>query len=72
MTVIAYWPTIADLHHHKRPSANTRTYVLWSVAGGISLLYGVFVLEDPLFMAVTGVIFLSNIVVLFLRLRLPH
>ncbi len=71
ITLIAYYPTVHDLYRHKKPSANISTYVLWTVASGIGFLYGIFILPDVLFLVVAGINFFANLLVLFLRLRLP-
>ena len=42
---IAYLPTIRDLYN-KKPSANILSYVLWTGATGIALLYSIFILPD--------------------------
>ena len=72
LTLVAYYPTIVDLYHHKKPSANFSTYLLWSLASGIGFLYGIFVLPDVAFLLNAGVNFFANTVILFLRLRIPH
>lgn len=72
LTLVAYYPTVSDLHHHKKPSANVPTYFLWTIASTIAFLYGIFVLRDTLFLVASGVNFFANILVLALRLRLPH
>ena len=72
LTLVAYYPTVRDLAHHKKPSANTSTYVLWSVTSAIGLLYAIFILYDKLFLVVALTNFLANMFVLVLRLRLPN
>lgn len=68
--IFAYWPTIHDLWLHKKPSANLYSYVLWTIATGISFLYSIFVLPDFLFRVISGVLFAANAVVILLVLRL--
>ena len=46
---IAYFPTIRDLYLHKKQSANTTTYILWTITALITLLYSFFILPDTLF-----------------------
>ena len=72
LTLIAYWPTVYDLYHHKRPSANVSTYLLWTIASGIGFMYGLCILPDPLFLLVAGTNFFANTIVLLLRMRLPR
>jgi hypothetical protein len=71
LDIFAYWPTIQDLYHHQKPSANHRSYSLWTITTGITFLYGIFLLQDRLFQIVSGFIFLANTIVLVLVLRLP-
>lgn len=68
VSTIAYWPTIKDLLAHTR-SANTSSYVLWTVTGGITFLYSIFILPDTLFRFVSGMAFLACAVILLLCLR---
>lgn len=72
LTLVAYFPTMRDLHRHKKPSANISTYALWAISSGVGVLYGIFILKDTLFVIVTTAIFLANTLVLLLRLRLPR
>ncbi|MDR2415574.1 MAG: hypothetical protein LBD75_02980 [Candidatus Peribacteria bacterium] len=53
ISMIAYLPTIKDLLHGI-PSANFTTYFLWFLYYFISILYGIFVLYDWLFILVSG------------------
>ena len=69
---IAYWPTIKDLYHHKKPSANTVSYMLWTTTTGIAFLYSLFILPDLLFRIVSGINFGACALVLFLRIRLKN
>ncbi len=68
VSTIAYWPTIKDLLKHTR-SANTSSYVLWTITGGITFLYSIFILPDTLFRFVSGMAFLACAVILVLCLR---
>jgi len=68
--VIAYWPTIKDLHVHKKPSANMASYGLWTLTTGITFLYSVFILPNPLFIFVSVMNFLMCALVLFLSVIL--
>jgi len=67
--IAGYWPTIKDLHHHKKPSANTLSFVLWTTAGVITFLYSIFILQDLLFRIISGLHFVSCSLILFLLLR---
>ncbi|MFN8672292.1 MAG: hypothetical protein U0457_09475 [Candidatus Sericytochromatia bacterium] len=68
--LIAYLPTLKDLYLHKKQSANISSYILWTATGGISFLYGIFILKDFLFIAVSGLNFLACLVVLILSIKL--
>ncbi len=67
--VIAYWPTIQDLYHHKSPSANIASYLLWTLSGAITLLYSIFILPDLLFITVSALNFAACAFILYLRIR---
>lgn len=68
--VIAYWPTIKDLMHHKKKSANVHSYILWTATMGVAFLYSIFVLPDLPFIIVSFLNFAACGVVLFLSIRL--
>jgi hypothetical protein len=51
---LAYFPTIRDLYLHKKASANTTTYILWTITSLITLLYSFFILSDTLFRIISG------------------
>lgn len=67
--VIAYWPTIKDLYVHKKPSANTTSYLLWTITTGITLLYSMFILPDLLFRIVSGLNFVACAIIWVLSMR---
>jgi hypothetical protein len=68
--MFAYFPTIKDLLKGL-PSANFYTYALRFVYYLISVLYGIFILDDWLFVVVSGfdALFLACIVVLIIRVQ---
>jgi hypothetical protein len=70
IAIIAYWPTIKDLYHHKKQSANVTSYLLWTFTTAIAFLYSLFILPDLLFRIVSGLSFVSCALVLFLCVRL--
>lgn len=72
VSLIAYWPTIKDLYHHKKPSANITSYMIWTATSGIAFLYSLFILPDFLFRFVSSVNFGSCAVVLLLSIRLKN
>ncbi|MFA6437474.1 MAG: hypothetical protein WC242_00555 [Candidatus Paceibacterota bacterium] len=72
VSVIGYLPTIRDLYHHKKQSANISSYVLWTITGAIAFLYSLFILPDLLFIIVSGLSFASCAIVLFLSVRLRN
>jgi hypothetical protein len=69
VAIIAYLPTVRDLFN-KKPSANSVTFLLWTLSTGVSLLYSLFVLDDLLFRIVSGINFCSCAIILVLSLRL--
>jgi len=68
--LMAYLPTINDLWFHKKPSANVKSYILWTTTAGIAFSYSLFVLNDWPFRFVSGTMFTSNLLILILRIRL--
>lgn len=68
--ILAYLPTIKDLYKHKKPSANVTSYWLWTTTTGTGFLYSLFILPDLLFRLVSGAMFLSNLLILVLIIRL--
>lgn len=70
--IIAYWPTIKDLSHHKKPSANCSSYIIWTITTWITFLYSLFILPDFLFRIVSWVTFFANLSVLILLYRLNN
>ena len=70
VAIIAYWPTIKDLYHHKKQSANTTSFLLWTITSGVAFLYSIFILEDILVRIVSGLSFASCSIILFLSIKL--
>lgn len=70
--LFGYWPTIRDLYHHKKPSANISSYALWSATGGIGFLYAIFILPDLLLRIVSGLHFFACLIVLILSIGLTQ
>ena len=70
IAAIGYFPTISDLWRHNKMSANISSYVIWVGCSAVSLLYGIFILPDPLFIMVTGLSFFCCLLILLLALRL--
>ena len=70
ISLIAYFPTVKDLWKGI-PSANFITYFLWFVYYLISVLYGIFVLKDSIFIVVSGLdtLILFLIVILIVRVQ---
>ena len=69
VSVIAYWPTIKDLWH-KKPSANSTSFEIWTLTSGITFLYSHYIVNNLLFSIVSGINFGLTAVVLVLRLRI--
>lgn len=63
---MAYFPTIKDLYCHKKESANTTTYLLWTVTALITFLYSLFVLSDWLFRVISVANFFCCLSILML------
>lgn len=70
IATIGYFPTIKDLYHHKRKSANINSYIIWILASGITFLYAMFILSDLLLRIITGLNFACCALILILSLRL--
>ena len=67
----AFFPTIVDLLRGN-PSANIKTYLIWSIITIFAFLYGIFVLKDFMFNLVIGSQLIGYMTVLILRLRLKY
>ncbi len=63
---IAYLPTIRDLYLHKKTSANSTTYLLWTITALITLLYSFFILTDTLFKIISLANFAFCALILYL------
>ncbi len=63
---VAYLPTIKDLYLHKKRSANTLSYALWTLSTFIAMLYSFFVLGDFLFRLVSTLNFFACAITLLL------
>jgi len=70
ISTVGYIPTIKDLYHHKRKSANIDSYAIWTVSSAITLLYSLFILPDLLFQIVSGLNFVCCALILGLSIRL--
>lgn len=71
VSAIGYYGTIKELLQ-KKPSASIPSYAVWTVTSLISLLYGIFVLPDLLFIAVSLLNFVACGVILVLLVRLKY
>lgn len=69
---IAYFPTIKDLDCHKKASANTTTYVLWTITAFITMLYSFFILPDKLFIIISVANFICCLAVLLLSFAIAN
>lgn len=72
IALIGYWPTIKDLYRHKKKSANVASYILWTFTGGIAFLYSLFILPDLLLRIISGISFVSCLVILVLSIGLKN
>jgi len=72
VALVGYWPTIKDLYKHKKASANTSSYILWTLTSGVTFLYSLFVLPNLLFQLVSGTNFLACATVLILSIGLKR
>jgi hypothetical protein len=72
INIIAYFPTIKDLYHHKKASANVLSFTIWTGAAVITFLYSLFILPDILFIIVSGINLAADITVLTLSIILKH
>ena len=69
ITFIGFVPTIVDLWK-KKPSANITTYLLWIFTASITLLYGIFILKDRVFIIMNSLQLLAFTIILVLSIRL--
>jgi hypothetical protein len=70
--ILGYLPTIKDLWHDKKPSANLTSYGLWTMTSGITFMYSLFVLQDKWFRIISGIGFISCVSILGLCLWLKR
>jgi uncharacterized protein with PQ loop repeat len=70
-TVLGFFPTMKDLWRGK-PSANTSTYIIWTITTFSTSLYGIFILKDLVFIAVINLQLLACLIVLILKIRLQY
>jgi hypothetical protein len=71
-SLIAYIPTIKDLWHHEKPSANTSSYAIWTATSLVAFLYSIFVVPDFLFQAVSTVNLVCCGLIFVLMLKLDR
>lgn len=69
IVVVGYLPTIRDLRK-KVASANIHSYMIWTFCAGVTFLYAFFVVSDLLLEIVTGLNFISCLVILISSLKL--
>ncbi len=69
VTFLGFLPTIKDLYVGK-PSANTWTYMTWTVTTLLASLYGLFILRNFTFNIVINLQLAACIAVLVLSIRL--
>lgn len=72
VATIGYFPTIRDLWHHKKMSANLNSYIIWTFTGGITFLYSLFILPNLLFRIVSGLSFACCAIILLLSMQLRY
>jgi hypothetical protein len=72
VTIVGYIPTIKDLWHYKKPSANLSSYGVWTITNAITFTYSMLVLPDMLFRIVSGVAFASCLTILSLCIWLKR
>lgn len=68
LTIVGYLPTIKDLYQRKQ-SANIMSYVIWTVASSIALLYSLFISSDMLFQFIANINFICSVIVLWLSIK---
>ncbi len=69
VATIGYLPTIKDLIKGKL-SANVSSYIIWTTCAFITFVYSLFVISDLLLEIVTGLNFLSCLIIWILAWRL--
>ena len=69
VSILGYWPTIKDLYRHKKQSANSMSYSIWTATATVVLLYSVFVSSDILFRFIATTNFICSMIVLLLSIN---
>ena len=70
IATVGYVPTIKDLWIHKKMSANTSSFAIWTASSGVTFLYSLFILPDLLFRIISGLSFLSCAIIFSLSISL--
>ena len=69
IVVLGYLPTIRDLYNKKK-SANTPSYIIWTLSASITFMYALFIIKDLLLIIVTGLNFTGCTTVLLMSVNL--
>ena len=71
LVIIGYFPTMKDLWVHRKKSANTSSYVIWTLSSSIGLLYSLIFLQDWLvrIAATVNMACCATILILAMRLK---
>jgi hypothetical protein len=71
VAAFGYVPTIIDLIKNKK-GANRESYIIWTIASGVTFLYSLLVIKDLLLEIITGLNFVSCAIILLLTLRIKY
>ncbi|PID86438.1 hypothetical protein CSB08_00445 [Candidatus Gracilibacteria bacterium] len=63
---LGHLPIIKDLYIKKELNFNLNSYLIWTFTSIVMMLYGFFIIQDTLFLIVTGLGTLFCMIVLFL------
>lgn len=71
LAMSGFFTTLKDVWN-KIPSANAKTYAIWTWVNGFGAFYGFFKLNDWAFFGISFISFLFCIAILILRLRIKE
>lgn len=68
--LMGFVPVIKDVYFHRKKKASTTTFMIWSFTSFVSFNYGVFVVQDRMFMTIAAINFTFCFTILMMLLFL--
>jgi len=70
VATLGYWPTIKALYEDKSANTNIPSYIVWTFTQAIAFMYVIVIVPDLLLIIVTGISFVSCVLILILSIEL--